>query len=362
MGKNYKKDLIIFILLLVVTVIGMIYTTTLFMASFEDGEETRLSYDESSELVYKVWLKDNKFYSSEYLDEEYNAVSSSIKEIEIDFDYLLDISDYIQGSSYYTINSKIVAYQRGDSSERKIWDYEKQIKDKVITIYDTDSNVINHKDNFVIDYQMYKKLMDDYKSNYGVSLVGNLIIEIDIKTDLDYQEFENIIDLENRKMIVTIPLTETIVNITKNDIQENSQVLVEKGDSTINYLKLILSLIAFSIGIALCIYLGIILVKLIGIDSKYNKELKKILKTYGSVIVNVDELKLDDEHTYMKVANFYELLDAQQELKKPILFCNVKPNKKAIFAIKYDNDILVYKMNSTLYVNDVKKEASDKNG
>lgn len=354
MGKNRKKDLLIFVLLFLFTIFGMIYAAILFVNSFLDGEEVYINYDEESMINYKVWLLDNEFYSSEYLDEEYNMVSSSIKDIEIDFNYLLNLSDFVNGTSYYTINSKIIAYQRGDLSERKIWDYNKLIKDKVITVYDTNSNVINHSDSFKIDYQEYKKLMDDYKSNYGVSLVGNLVIEIDIKTDLKYDKFNNPIDLDKRKMVITIPLTETIVNITKNAINNNSQVLIEKGDSSINYLKLTLSILAFGLGIVLCFYLGILLVKLIGIDSKYNRELKKILKTYGSVIVNVNEIKIDDDLNSMNVSTFSELLDAQQELKKPILFCNIISNKRSMFAIKYDRDILIYKMNSNLYEDDKK--------
>ena len=120
MGKNRKKDLLIFVSLLIFTIVGTIYTTILFVDSFEDGEEIYISYNEESNLNYKVWLFDNNFYSSEYLDEDYNVVSSSIKEIEINFDYLLNVSDFVNGTSYYTINSRIIAYQRGDLSEKKL--------------------------------------------------------------------------------------------------------------------------------------------------------------------------------------------------------------------------------------------------
>lgn len=361
MGKNRKNDLAMFVLLLVFTIVGTVYSTILFIASFEDGEEITISYDEKSSLGYKVWLLDNDFYSSEYLDEQYNVVASSIKEIEIDFEYLLNTSDFVRGVSYYTINSRIVAHQRGDLSERKIWDHEKLIKDKSITVYDVDSMVIKNNDNFKINYQEYKKLMDDYKSKYAVSLTGNLIIEIDIKTDLDYEKFNNKIDLEKRRMTVTIPLTESVVNITKSEIKNNNQVLIEKNASEINYLKLCLSVLAFALGLCLCVFLGITLVKLVGIDSKFDKELKKILKTYGSVIVNVNEINFDNKKDYLMVSSFSELLDAQQELKKPILFYNVKPNRKVLFLIKYEKDVLAYEMNSNLYEANTKKEKSDKN-
>ena len=248
-------------------------------------------------------------------------------------------------------------------TKRKVWDYEKIITDKVITNYDVDSLTINNSNTFQVDYQYYKDLMTNYQNNYKVSLVGNLIIEIKIKSNLVYDKFNNKIDIEERVMEVVIPLTDNIVTITKNSIDKNSQILIEKGESSINYLKLILSILALVLAFCLCTYMGISLVKIFGIDSKYIKELRKILKTYGSIIVNVDEIKIDKDVNKINVLSFYELLDAQQELKKPILFYNVKPNKNAIFAIKYDNDMLIFKMDSKLYENNKKniKEKSDKN-
>lgn len=365
MGKSRKKDFIIFVFLLFVTTIGVIYSSVLLLDSFEEGEEASITYNESSTLDYKVWLLDNEFYSSEYLDEEYNVITSSIDEIEVNFDHLLKLSDFVQGVSYYTINSRIIAYQSGDVSKRKVWDYEKLIKDKVITTYNTDSLLIDSTDNFKINYREYKKLMDDYKSNYGVSLIGNLIIEIEIKTDLLYKNFKNNINMDKRVMTMTIPLTESVVNITTKEIAKNEQVLIEKADSKINYLKLILSVSALGVGLYLCVHMGIILVRLVGIDSKFNKDLNKILRTYGSVIVNVDGINFDDCQNQMKVSSFDELLDAQQELKKPILYWKIKSHKGlslAIFAIKNETDMFVYRMVSTLYENDNKKEISDNYG
>lgn len=363
MKKSRKKDFIIFVIFFFVAIIGITYSSVLLIKSFEEGEEVRINYDEKSELDYKVWLLDNEFYSSEYLDDEYNVIASSIDEIEVDFKYMLEFSDFVQGVSYYKINSRIVAYQSGDTSKRKVWDYEKLIKDKVITTYDTDSSSILNTDNFKINYHEYKKMMDDYKAKYGVSLVGNLIIEIELKSDFSYKKFNNNIDMDSRIMTMTIPLTETVVNIDTKDIVDNQQVLVEKGDSTINYLKLTLSILALCTGLYLCVSMGIISVRLLGIDSKFIKDLNKILRTYGSVIVNVDEIKFDDDVNKMNVPSFEELLDAQQELKKPILYWKTKTNKTistAVFVIKNEKDIFIYKMISDLYENDKKKKIRDK--
>lgn len=359
-GKNRKKDSLIFISLLFITIIIVIYATYLFYTSFKDGKETILNYNEKPNLTYKVWLKENDFYAEDYLGEEYNIISSAIDSIEVDFDYLLNTSDYIKGISYYTITSRIVSYQKADANEKKIWDYEKKIKDKTITKYDKKTTTISSKDNFKINYQEYKELMDNYQKKYGVSLVGNLIIEIDISSDLKYSKFKNKINLETRKMSITVPLTETVIKITKDIPQISNKQLIEKADSQINYLKLVLSLFCFIGGIGMCIFLGSILVKILGFDSKYVRKLNKILRTYNSIIVSVEKISFDKEQHIMKVSSFDELVDAQSELRVPILYCNIKNNKESLFAIKYDKDILIFKMKSDLYENNINKDESDK--
>ena len=55
MGKSRKKDFIIFVLLLIFTTLGVIYSSVLFINSFEEGSEVSISYDESSKIDYKVW-------------------------------------------------------------------------------------------------------------------------------------------------------------------------------------------------------------------------------------------------------------------------------------------------------------------
>ena len=202
--------------------------------------------------------------------------------------------------------------------------------------------------------------MDNYKNKYAVSLVGNLIIDIEIKSDLTYEKFKNSINLESRKMTVTIPLTEQVVKITKITPEDASKSLVEKSDPKINYLKLVLSAFSFLGGVAMCIFLATLLVKLLGYDSKYERKLNKILKNYNSIIVSVEKIHLDKNQNIMNVSDFEELLDAQSELRVPILYCNIKPNKESLFYIKYDKDILIYKLKSDLYENDSKiKNKSD---
>ena len=349
MGKSRRRDCIIFLVMFLITVLAMIWSIITFSKSFVNGDETTFRYNENSELNYRVKLLENNFYEKDYLTEDYDLVAGSIDKIEVDFKYLFGASDYFTGKFNRKINANIIAYQKGDTKKKKIWDYHEDIGVEKIASYDKDELQLMDNDKFIIDYQKYRKLMDDYKKNYGVSLVGDLVININLSANLNYKNFKEAINLDNRNISMTVSLTDQIVNIKKNIIKDNNQTLVEKEDSTINYIKLVLSVLAFVIGLILSIFMGITLVRIVGIDSKYIKELNKIFKTYGSIIVEVKNVEVSDDANIMYVTKFEELLDAQQELRKPILYCNIKKNVESLFLIKYDDDVIAFKMHSDLY-------------
>lgn len=359
MGKDRKVDSIIFIVCFILT-IGVIFTASyLFYTSFTEGEEVSIIYKEEADVNYKVLLKENEFYEDEYLNEDYNIIASAIDKISVSFDYLLTTSKEVTGNSYYTIDSRIVAYQRGDDSKRKVWDYNKLIRDKAITLYENNVTTMSLSDEFEIDYNKYKSMMEDYQKNYAVSLAGNLIIEIGLKSNFKYASFSNENDLGLKKLVLSIPLTENIIEIDKKVPKMVEQELIEKKDAEINYVKLIGSVLDILLSLGLCVFLAKTLVKIFGVDSKYEKELRRILKTYNYIIVNVKDFDLKKEKKILYVKSFEDLLDAQSELRVPILYYNVKPNKEDIFIVKYEEDILVYKMESHLYDNVNKKDTKN---
>lgn len=72
----------------------------------------------------------------------------------------------------------------------------------------------------------------------------------------------------------------------------------------------------------------------------YNKKIMKILKTYDSVLIysNVD-YNIGDENIIF-VKKFDNLLTAQEELNKPIVY--IGEERSSVFLLKDDKEILVY--------------------
>lgn len=76
--------------------------------------------------------------------------------------------------------------------------------------------------------------------------------------------------------------------------------------------------------------------------SLYNKELRKILKTYDSILVYTkDEIELKDQNVIF-LKKFKDLLKTQEEFNKPILYLE-EPNS-SVFTIQDGNELLVYIM------------------
>ena len=87
--------------------------------------------------------------------------------------------------------------------------------------------------------------------------------------------------------------------------------------------------------------LSVIIKELIDIsnkESKYNKELKKILKQYNSNIVNIKKFYNKKKYNLIYVDSFDELMDVHNKANYPISFRETKKNYESIFVIiDYDN-------------------------
>jgi hypothetical protein len=74
----------------------------------------------------------------------------------------------------------------------------------------------------------------------------------------------------------------------------------------------------------------------------YDKKIKKILKTYDSILIySKEEIQLIDQNVIF-VKNFKNLLIAQEELNKPIIYA--KENESSVFLLQDGNELLVYIM------------------
>ena len=163
---------------------------------------------------------------------------------------------------------------------------------------------------------------------------------------------ENTIDSKNIKngikkdsiLALTIPLTKATIEVPIKIETTSAKSTISDGliynNPVISTFYKVVGLISFIISAILFIYLGLYYVKHKEKQSKIKKELKRILKTYDSIIVNAKNNINLENYNRVEVSEFNELIDAYNELRKPIIY--IHQNKKLMFILINEETAIHY--------------------
>lgn len=119
--------------------------------------------------------------------------------------------------------------------------------------------------------------------------------------------------------------------------------------SILFYLNLITYAITLTIiEVILVIFLFIFLNNNRSEDSIYKSDLKRIIKTYDSVLVKINDIPDFTEKEVIRVDYFEDLINAQEEVKKPIFY--IEDNSSTTFILIDESIICVHilKVNYTI--------------
>ena len=121
MKESYaKRIVIIFIFFLVFLIIGI----TFLNIGLNSKKTISLKYQESNNIDYKVYLKENNFFDDEYMLPGKTYITSLIDHIEVDFDYNIGFNDTIDADYKYKIIAKIEANKSDTTSKSNYWTKE----------------------------------------------------------------------------------------------------------------------------------------------------------------------------------------------------------------------------------------------
>lgn len=298
----------------------------------------KVSYNEKSNIKYKVYLTDSKYYNKKYLDEGMQYISSIIDYIKLDFNYSVKYDKNVD----YKVNNKIksnIEIVDSDNNDKVIYKEEeilKEIKEEKTNDYINISNQID------IDYKKYNKLTNEFKSSYGISAKCKLVISYNIEINGKTSSITNINEIKTLK--VEIPLSEQMIDIQKsNDINKSDvyEEITTKGD--VNKTLIILSIIFILLGILTLILFVFILLQGRKKQSKYDKYINKLLRQYDSYITEVSDIADANAKTFIKVDSFKELLDVRNNIEKAILYIK-DSNDLSRFIIINDKEVYEYRV------------------
>ncbi len=281
-------------------------------------QQLDVKYEEKSDIDYKVYLKKNSFFETPYLEKNKTYIASLIDYVLINYKYSFNVSDNIKGNYTYYVIGTLSANKNNSNDSYWSKDY---ILSKKITKEYSDTKIINVESEIKIDYQLYNNLLNDFKSQYGVSMDGMLKVSLVIENMIE----NNLVDRKiskNSDVSLNIPLTSLTIEvpIETSDLNNKGTLISETIQQSVLYYTI------FKYAGYVCIVISVLLLMLImtiivlknKYDNKYYKILKKIFKTYDNIIVNSSDLPNLDDLNMVSVTSFDELIDAHGEVRKPI--------------------------------------------
>lgn len=311
-----------------------------------------VSYDETSNIDYKVFLKDNDFFNNNYLEANKQYIASLIDYINAKFSYNLLLEEKDVTYKYtYKIDALVEVKEKG--SNYSIYNNTiSLLKQKEET---TSQKEVTISEDIEIDYNYYNNLIKKFVNVYELENVeSTLTINMYVRVIGSCEEFINN-DTKESIMSLTIPLTTKTVGIDLSDnlIDSKNNVLECKTTYSNNFIFIILGSIFSFITLCLTILTFKYIIKTRTAENIYERELKKILNNYGSYIQTIGSDFDFKEYQLLKLDNFTDMLEVRDTISQPILMRENKDKTGAYFIIPSSTKILyVYR----LKVSDIERE------
>ena len=299
-----------------------------------------VSYKESSDISYKVHLKPNDYYESEYLDESSSYIASLIDSFVVDYKYLNTFSEKVDYTLAYNVTADLKVF---DSNNDKKPVYTKKyvlIDDKTI---DGQGKVakIDLMDE-VINYDEYNRIVTELKREVVPS--ATLVINFNTKLNGKSENVSKNI-ISNRTSSLSIPISQKTIDVDlkKNNSADSKTLTDEKSLN-----KSVILLICGTVLLLLIavIYYIIYIISTAEKKSKYEQKVNKILREFDRAITEAKgKLRIDRKANAIEIKDFMELLDVHDNLNVPIVYYRIN-STKSIFIVKNENDIYYYVIKS----------------
>lgn len=325
---EYSVRVLVYSLLIFIFLMG---TFVYYFSLYLNCADKIVTYNEESDVGYNVCLDENDIYKDSCLKEGMEYLFVLTNRVNAKFLYHADFSTEIK----YELEYKVDAVVKVFNEDNKVL-FEKE--EEIISPKKTAeiSNEININQIVELDYRKYANIVNNYINSYAPGANGSV--------DLVFYLIE---PTETRVLSsLNIPLASQTFNITKEIISyKDMEVSLANNywNDTNTYYGLVgtvcLLLLTFFI-----FRLTRLVVLANGHKSKYEVELKKILKEYDDLIVlTKNDLEIDENKTILKVSSFKELLDARNTLNKPIIYNKIN-NIKSEFIVEDESVIYKYVM------------------
>ena len=329
----YYRSLYYAILMVLFGVLGYLFLDS----GFNTKTKIRVDYQDKSEVFYDV----------KYLDDKYNTdtnkyISNMVDYIDINYNYENIISQYVNGYYRYNVEAYLTAYE--DNITNSLWERKHYlVNEKTKVLDENDVNNIKINDSFRVNFADYRDEINEFINTSNLDISGYLHIRINILEFLTFFDLENEY-ADNKVITINIPLTEEVFKINVNNIEDVDSHYDFSSNGKMNIILLIIGAFCLSVSVSLGVLVIRQFVLIYQRQSKYSKELKKILSKYDDCIVRVKRFYVNKKYNMIYVDNFLELMDVYEKRNKMISFKETKRGVQSIFVIIDEDDAWIYKL------------------
>ena len=318
-----KRTLKPWIRLVLFIIILLLFLTSIFMINKDKNQnlnKIKYSYKTSSDIDYKVYLKQNDFYEEEYIEKDKQYTADLINYIDIDFSYLFNGSKKADFDYSYDVVATIIGeYQNTSSGDSELWKKKFPLVSQKENLLDSSTFKINQ--NVRIDYSEYNNIVNDFISNFNLSIDAYLNVKLQINYKGNIKDIDSKVSNKD-KLEVNIPLNKSTIKLDTKYNKEKNNNITDKKEKENN------SFVAYAM-LGVSILLMIISFPSIFVSNKsfYEKELIRLMKNYGEIIVEVEEFPNLNYLEILNIKEFDDMVDIEEEIKSPILFKEVEKDE-----------------------------------
>lgn len=309
------------------------------------NEESNINYIEVAKTSCDAVLKENDFYQNDVIKESDNLkyLSSLTNALEINFDYKLNFDKEIEGNYTTKVIGELSIYNPSTKANYYIETFDLNAEE---THQFQDTKIL-YNENVTINYSEYNSKVQEFKNKYSKDSKAKFTVYLIINADIAPLDYKNTKKIESK-----IPLSFSVgkkeILIYKPYVDNVGKLEFKKQNISIYSIILEILIIILIITIIIVfLKLNKLLSKLQPKETEYDKELKRILEEYNSIIVNVSILPEKDKYKKVVIDNFDELLDLKNSINEPIRYIEISPHNKSYFFIKHNDELFIYTLKNT---------------
>lgn len=336
--KNRTKNILRNICIATIVLFAGIIVTFKAFSVEPNSKNLLYSYTVSKNANYKVELMENNFFEEQTLDMNKTYISSLVNKINMTYTYALSGNKPADTKYTYKIIAETdVKYSSLDKTEKNKTIWLKQtvlVPEKEMTSKGSGYTI---SENFDVDFAAINNEVKNFKEQLKMPIDADLNVKLIVNSNSTVKDVKDTI-AETSLINLKIDLAKDIFTVENDFKNEDTKTIYDTKEA-----KKHINIVLLVIG-SVCILAAILLIlDVVRKSIKFSKKtdyaiaLNRILKNYGDIVAEIVSPVEIDNLNVIEVKDFDQLLDIEEEVRMPILFCETIPDEQGEFIIVYDN-------------------------